>query len=214
MPEINAGLGPLSQLKQFILAESLVPQTSFDATLTAIGLGVAGMFSRHCNRDWDYGADNKDEATANRSFLVARRFPLDLSVPLVVERCDSLVDGLPSWVVVPGAAYNVGPEAGMIYLAGYQGSYLSRLRLSSAGGYWWPGLSDAKPDGAVQVPDQLRLAWLLQCQALWLVRDDLGKAIAGSSGGTALLGLSLVGYDLVPEVKALLASFIRYGMNG
>jgi hypothetical protein len=218
MAEINAGLGSLSELKAFILASSMSASTDveFDAPLTALGLGVAGMFASRCNRDWAYGAANREDWTANRSFMAARHFPLNMEVPVVVERCDSLVGGVQNWVVVPEAAYNIAAAAGLVYLAGYQGNYLSRIRLTSAGGYWWLGL-DAEiiiPVGASPVPPDLKLAWLLQCQALWLVRDNLGTAVAGASGGGSLLGLSLPGYDLIPEVKTLLSGYIRYAMNG
>lgn len=217
MAEINAGLGSLAELKAFLLAASMsgVADTANDANLTRIGLGVAGMFEEHCNRVWAYDAAAKDEFSANRSFLVARRYPLNLAVPLVVERCDSLVAGVQVWTPIPDGAYNVSAEAGIVYLAGYQGNYLSRVRLTSAGGFWWLGL-DANltpPAGAAVVPDGLKLAWLIQCQALWTVRDDLGIAIAGQRAGDQP-SLTLPAYDLVPEVANTLRDFVRYQMSG
>jgi len=218
MAEINAGLGSLAELKEFLLAKSMssVADTANDQTIMKIGAGVAGQFGDHCNRDWDYGEGKVDEFTANRSFIVARQYPLNLTIPLVIERSDALVGGVQVWTPIPDAAYNVAAQAGIVYLSGVQGNYLSRIRMTSAGGYWWDGLdaNPTPPPGAARVPHALRLAWLLQCQALWLVRDDLGTAIAGSSGGSALLGLSLPGYDLIPEVRALLSKFIRYGVSG
>jgi hypothetical protein len=218
MAEVNAGLGSLAELKDFLLAKSMssVADTANDTTIMKIGAGVAGMMADHCNRDWDYGEGKIDEFTANRAFIVARQYPLNLEIPIVIERCDSLVGGVQQWTPLPGAAYNIAAQAGIVYLSGVQGDFMSRLRMTSAGGYWWEGLdaNATPPTGAARVPHALRLAWLLQCQALWLVRDDLGTAIAGSSGGNAILGLSLPGYDLIPEVQALLSKFIRYGMSG
>lgn len=218
MAEVNAGLGNLAELKQFLLARSMsgLTDTANDATLTAIGLGVAGMFAAHCNRDWSYGAANVDEFTANRSFAVARRYPVNMDVVPTMELCTQITNGAKVWTPVTDPFLNIAEDRGMFYLGGYQGNYLSRIRITSAGGYWWLGLDaeTALPTGAAAVPNELKLAWLLQCQALWLVRDDLGIAVAGSSGGSALLGLSLPGYDLVPEVRSLLKDFIRYAIMG
>lgn len=217
MAEVNAGLGSLSELKAFLLAKSMagVADTANDANLTRIGLGVAGMFAAHCNRDWDYQAAAVSEFTANRSFLISRRYPLNLAIPVVVERCDALVAGVQTWTPIPDGAYNVAADRGLVYLAGYQGNYLSRVRLTCAGGYWWEGLdaNATPPAGAAVVPDELRLAWLIQCQALWTVRDDLGIAIAGQNAGQQP-SLTLPNYDLVPEVENTLRDFVRYSMTG
>jgi hypothetical protein len=215
MAEVNAGLGNLTELKAFILAASMRAQTDYDAQLTAIGLGVAGMLAEHAHRDWEYGDAWVDEMTANRSFMLATHYPINLTESVQVERCDSWVNGAPVWTVIPNAIYNVGAEAGMVQLAGYQGNYLSRIRLTSAGGYWWLGLDalTAAPAGAATVPDNLKLAWLLQCQALWLVRDNLGLTVAGA-GSVSFVTLSLPGYELIPEVESLMRDYRRYSMSG
>lgn len=217
MAEINAGLGSLAELKAFLLAASMAGagDTANDANLTRIGLGVAGMFEEHCNRTWAYDAAAVTEFPANRSFILAKRYPLNLAVPLIVERSDSLVGGVQVWTPIPDGAYNVAADTGIVYLAGYQGSYLSRIRLTSAGGFWWEGLdaNPIPPAGAAVVPPALKLAWLIQCQALWTVRDDLGIAIAGTQAGQQP-SLTLPAYDLVPEVANTLHDFIRYSMSG
>lgn len=211
--DINAGLGNLADLKGFILAPSMRGQTDYDEMLTAIGLGVAGMLAEHCNREWPYAVGQVREQPANVSFLVANNYPINPEVPIMLEICTGWTSGAPVWTPLANAIQNVNYEAGLVYLYGYQGNYLARLRMTYDGGYWWPGLSAVQPVGSSKVPDNLRLAWLLQCQALWLVRDNLGVSVAGS-GSVSFVTLTLPGYELIPEVRELLTNFIRYKMGG
>jgi len=215
MAEINAGLGNLTELKGFILAASMRAQTDYDAQLTAIGKGVAGMLAEHCNRKWEYTEGAISEFPANRSFLLADPYPLNLTTPLKVEICTSWQNGAPVWTELTDVIENVNAEGGLVYLMGYQGNYLARLRLTADGGFWWLGLDaeTAIPTGASQVPANLKLAWLLQCQSLWLVRDNLGVTVAGA-GSVSFVTLSLPGYELIPEVRELLTNFMRYSMSG
>jgi hypothetical protein len=215
MAEVNAGLGNLTELKAFILAASMRAQTDYDEQLLQIGKFVAGIFSERCTRKFEYSEGNVDEMTANRSFMLATHYPLNLTEPLKVEICDGWVNGAPVWTEITNAIYNVGADASMVQLAGYQGNYLSRIRLTSTGGYWWLGLDalTAAPAGATEIPGELKAAWLVQCQALWLVRDNLGITVAGA-GSVSFVTLSLPGFELIPEVRDLLVDYKRYSMSG
>jgi hypothetical protein len=206
-------LGTLAELKAFVLAESLVPSSDFDANLTLIGDGVHKQFNSHCNRTLEAVAAAKKTFTANRSFLIADAYPLNTqpaSVP-TIELCSSMVGGVEQWVAQPDVLANINFDAGLVYLQSYLGDYQARIRMTYTGGYTITG---APPAGGVALPSDIKLAWLLQCQALWLVRDDLGTAVAGQKGGGALLGLSLPGYDLIPEVKTLLGEYRRMAISG
>jgi len=214
MPEVNAGLGNLTELKAFILPASLRAATDYDAQLLQIGLGVAGALASICNREWGYQA-GVTEFPANRSFILATRYPINSTIAPTIERCDSWAAGAPVWVAVANAVYNVAYDGGIVYLAGIQGNFLSRVRMTSTGGYWWLGL-DAQvtlPTGAAAIPDDLKLAWLLQCQALWLVRDNLGVTVAGA-GSVSFVTLSLPGYELVPQVREIINGYVRFAISG
>ena len=70
--------------------------------------------------------------------------------------------------------------------------------------------SGSLPVGATERPHDLFLAWLLQCEHAWGLRDKLGIAVAQDRAGVSpdLIGLSRL--DLVPEVRAALATYKRF----
>ena len=74
--------------------------------------------------------------------------------------------------------------------------------------------ADAIPVGATARPADLYLAWLLQCEHVWKLRDKLGLSIAEQGGGgEQLLGLSLAGMNLIPDVKLVLDTYTRRSLT-
>ena len=67
------------------------------------------------------------------------------------------------------------------------------------------------PSGATALPDDLKLAWLLQCEHLWKLRDAQGVSLAEKAGTSPLL--TLAGANLAPEVKAILDGYVRYSLS-
>ncbi len=66
------------------------------------------------------------------------------------------------------------------------------------------------PSGATALPDDLKFAWLTQCEAAWQLRDKLGLSLA--EGAESRRTLTLGQLQLVPEVEAILKNHIRYAI--
>lgn len=67
----------------------------------------------------------------------------------------------------------------------------------------------ALPEGATALPADLKLAWLLQCEHLWRLRDPLGTAIASEETQSPALPAA----QLVPEVERTLKTYRRYALS-
>ena len=65
------------------------------------------------------------------------------------------------------------------------------------------------PSGATELPADLKLAWLLQCQLVWQSLDNLGTGI-GSSEMRAATVASLQKLILAPEVAETLRRYVRH----
>ncbi len=67
------------------------------------------------------------------------------------------------------------------------------------------------PTGATALPADLSLAWLNQCEHVWKTHDKLGISLSpDSASAPQLLGLSLAGMTLVPDVEQTLRRYMRY----
>lgn len=53
------------------------------------------------------------------------------------------------------------------------------------------------------------------CESIWKTHDKLGLAIGekAGGGGGSLLGLSLPGLDIPPEVKNLIQPYVRFAIT-
>jgi hypothetical protein len=207
---MNLGLGNLDDLKQFILAESLRDQTDKDAVLQVIGKGVAAAFHRRCNRDFDRVVGAVDNFTADRSDWTLRRYPVEAITSVEIKSSDS-----EGYVAQTDAIQNSHLEAGLIDFGGFLGDHRTRVRVVYTGGFWFetkePTDDDyptAQPEGTTAVPDDLKQAWLLQCQHVFESKDHLlPKGIAADGSP---LPLNLKDAGIVPAVEELLRGFIRY----
>jgi hypothetical protein len=86
--------------------------------------------------------------------------------------------------------------------AGYTLSYLALSPTAAAA-------AATLPEGATALPDDLKFAWLLQCEHLWKLRDKLGVSIAAPAGSQAP-SLTLAGAELIPEVAAIARAHRRF----
>ena len=209
---MDLGLGNLAELKARLLPASYT-QTGFDTVIAQIGRGVASMFDGYCNRSFGRVAGEKDYFTGDRFTWIVNRFPLEVVTTLEVR--DSLDAG---WVVQSGLIINQQESAGLIQFGAALGNHYSQVRLTYTGGYWYDTTEDntgTLPTGATQLPNDIKEAWFLACENVWLLRDKLGaKLVGGGSGASNLLGLSLPGLDFPPLVKAILDGYMRYQITG
>lgn len=209
-------LGNLTQLKVFLLNESLRSDTQWDIALELLGKGIARRMQGFCNREFERIVDGTFEVPADRWHVTLPRYPLEAAP--AIELREDLATGYVAQtfndVVVD---HNLA--AGLISFVEPLGAAGARLRFTYTGGYWVPD-DDAEtpeddddlPEGAFLVPEDLRLAWQLQCQRTWNVRDNMGTDVSGERS-VQFVSSTLAGLELVPEVKEMLRPFIRYALT-
>lgn len=201
---MNSGFSNLTALKRHLLPTGMQPGTEYDAQILSIGKGVASRMEGYCNRVFARAVGEVYEFPGQTMLVVVPRFPLESVTKL--EECDTLDTG---WYDVTGNILNKGLDAGYIYFGGMLGVFGSRLRVTYTGGYWWDTTEDltgTMPDGATELPDDLTLAWKLQCAHLWQSKDRLGAGAAKEPNKFSALG----DYKLIPEVEDTLKDYIRF----
>ena len=216
---MNAGFSNLDFLRRQVLANSLKTDTRFDQLIQSIGLGVAGQFGRFCNRDWAYQAGIMEVAAGDRMFWYARRAPVTqfTQVELRFFRTDS-------WVSIMSQPLQANEETGLIHFGYTLGRSPIEFRVTYNGGYFWEQLepSDANYPSAVpadiennpadldpnkfMLPDELKLAWLLQVKHVWENLDKLGTDLLKSGKVSSLRFPE----DFAPSVEQTLNAFKRY----
>lgn len=208
---MNVGFSNLITLKTQLLASGLVPSTDFDAPITALGLGVAAAFEAYCNRKFAYTVNDQFICTADRDHAYVARYPIETFTSIELK-----ADITAGWEMQTGLVLNTNSESGLIYWGAGISFQWAQMRITYTGGYWWDTTEDntgQMPNGATPLPANLKLAWLLQCELTWRVRDKLGLSIVGeekSQRGSH--PQELLDLDISPSVKSMLESFRRYSM--
>lgn len=204
---MNAGLSNLTNLKRELLLASDAAGTDYDASVTALGLGVASMFEAYCDRKFFRVVDDVFECSADRYSVVVPRYPIEAINS--VEMRDSIASG---WEEQPDMPDNYLPEAGLVQFGAPPGVWPATLRITYTGGYWWDTTEDSsgtKPAGATAIPSALVSAWHLQCKFFWDRRSMEDRAKAGFSDKDAARFIA-PDDELLSSVKTLLAAFRRY----
>ncbi len=104
-------------------------------------------------------------------------------------------------------------KSGLINFGSIQGSASTFIRATYTGGYWYDTAeteNTSQPAGSTLVPYHVREAWFVQCKKVWDVIDPLGAGLIKGGSDAQLVGLSLAGLELVPQVKAMLTPEKRY----
>jgi hypothetical protein len=194
----------LTELKGQLLAASLRGDTNYDGVITGIGLGVAGQFDRHCNRQLQRVENEQDVFPGDRRHWYLSRYPVES-----ISRCekqDSVEDG---WVVLPELIQAQQLAQGYVMFIAVQGYYWSRLRITYTGGYWFDETEDGSgvmPGTATALPAEVKLAWYLQCQNVWKRWEKLGAGITErpeTSGAVGQLALAPAARELLNGYKRM-----------
>lgn len=298
---MNLTLGTLDELKAHLLNEALQDDTRFDATIAALGLGVAGEFERLCARRFGRVVGATFEASADRDHYTLPRYPVEAVTK--IELRQTLAEGWVDQGDVDGLVRQIMAEAGLVLLDALLGGWADRVRLTYTGGYWidesadgtidhrsavqqgsvslsandetkaisfgvafasapkvalslvapaggviisvqpsaittsgctallaapipdagyslqWiavaanaTGSGGALPEGATELPHELKVAWFLQCEHIWRLRDKLGTSVA-ESARTAADMAALTSLQVLPSVQAILASHRRFALT-
>ena len=208
---MNAGLSNLATLKSWLLAAGMQDSTDYDAQIAAIGQGVAGAFECFCDRQFARVENDTFDCLANRDHVILPRYPVEAVPTVEIREADA-----EAFVEVTGASIvNMGARAGIVYFDTEPGTYRDRLRITYTGGYYFEqlepddvGYPTAQPTDSIAVPDALLLAWRLQCEHIWKLKDKLGTALAEKEEAPG----TLAALQLIPQVEQILNSFRRLAL--
>lgn len=211
---MNSGLSNLATLKAWLLPESMRLNDDYDAQILAIGLGMSGLLERHCHRQFARAIGATHECSADRAHVVLPRYPVEAVTKVEIRR--NLTEG---WVELTDVVENQNLAAGLLLFGSELGSWGERLRLTYTGGYWWRTAepadtgyaADTLPTGATALPDDLQLAWRLQCELAWSKRDNLGLSIGEKPDNVSVGSLSRI--QLTDGVKDMLRPYVRLSLS-
>jgi hypothetical protein len=218
---MNTGFSNLASLKAQILSPQLQSRTDWDARIQAIGLGVAAQFETYCNRKFMRTANDQQIISADRVEFSLKRYPLE-----AVSLIELKVTELDGWQTLDQAPWNVLQTIDL--LPGIVrfpedddvGPYYGQVRFTYTGGFWWPqldigdpGYPDMQPTGSYSLPNDLLFAWHMQCRKVWEAIDKVGDKILTVGTNVRNPSEVLAGLDLIPQVKTVLNSHIRYQLT-
>jgi hypothetical protein len=207
---MNAGLTNLETLKRHLLSASMTNGAQFDLQIKTIGLGIASMIERLCSRELVYQAGAQVETTADREHIIVPRYPI-----VDVTKVETRAIGDAAWTEETGEPQMFNARSGIVYFGSRLGDSQTMVRVTYSGGYWFdtaepgdePGVM---PEGASPLPDDLKSAFLLQCEQVWATRDKLGAGLTGQEPGGQFLNTKLSYLDVLPLVKEMLRGYVRH----
>lgn len=202
---MNAGLSNLAKLKAQLLPGSWAATTAQDAVITALGLGVAGLFEAHTGRKFARVVGENEYFEASGSHLQLHRLPVETLSALALQSTfggtfDSVIDNV----------LRVTPSGIVTLAATLDRTGGSTLRATYTGGFWYDTAEDNSgvlPGGATALPATLQTAWFMQCKALY-ARTETDAVKAGlDSGNLGALSALLNEAQLLPVVVSMLNQY-------
>lgn len=193
---MDLGLGNLATLKPWLLPPDALSDTSFDAALQILGKGVASALEKYCGRKFGRSQGAVFTVPGPALVLIVDRYPIEAFTKLEYKSIGS--DAV--WNDMTDMVSQWDWQTGVVELAGALGTSQERIRVTYNGGYFYEtleptdtGYPTAQPTGSYELPDDLQLAWLQQCAAVWELRHKLGIALATvpEAGKAAIGGIKL-----------------------
>lgn len=193
----------LEVLKANVLPGELSSRSDWDTQITAIALGVAESFDKHCNRTLARDTAKIDYFTADRDHANLTCYPVE-SITEVAEKTS--YDG--SYTAVSNSILFLDEAAGLVHFSGNFGTRSTRLRVTYSGGFWVDtsvAQDGSLPAGSVELPSDILGAFYQQVSHELTIRDVLGVASATQQANSHLQTL-----ELLPRVKEILSKYIRW----
>lgn len=209
---MNAGFGSLTYLKSQLLAEALRVDESYDDQLLAIGLGVVGSFENFCQRPFARTSGKVEILPADHHEFLLTLIPIESISAIALKLSEA--DGWETQTINDFVS-TIDLAAGIVHLAGSgdAGPHYGQVRFTYTGGYWWDETedeSDTLPNGATEIPDDLKLAWILQAKEVWNQTDRLGTGIIALEKSKTPTFKEL---ELIPAVKQILGDYVRFNLT-
>ncbi len=213
------GLGTLSQLRALCLPGTFgAADTQFDDALAAIGRGVSAQFDSLCNRRFARVEDETEEFEGGRCYLSASRYPIKSISAIAWREVVGIVPGEWSDATTAFRVNGTNFRAGLIGL--YRGSEIGtysgeQFRLTYTGGYFVAddppaeGDPEPMPEGATALPEDLALAWQLQCAHVFEAANYFGTAAIRTPNAVTGKMPPLTQVEILPVVKATLDRYTR-----
>ena len=212
----DCGLGTLGELKRFCITPAMTNANTFDVPLQFIGRGVAKSFNDAVNRRFKREVGVLEQFSFSRRNLCSIHTPIETITKMELKYSEAegwidlttglslcLVDYIEGIVRVPDDMWPISAQ--------FQHGKPGIWRLTITGGYWYDPTDDGtgtQPAGSYLLPDDLKLAWLLQCQHLFINRDNLG--ITWSPAGEVHdTRKSLASVNFIPVAKSALSNYHR-----
>jgi hypothetical protein len=200
-----AGLSSLVALKAQILPPAMRARTDFDAALTSLGVGVAMLMERYCDRRFTRAAGAVEKFSANNLSFSLARFPVE-SIASVVLNAAQTGDA----TTITADIHRADLAAGLVHFSEPPGSQHDTVTITFTGGFWWDASEDASggslPSGATALPADILLAFYLQMKAVCESQNLFGLAsVQGDSKAAASPLL-----ELIPAVKDILNTYRRF----
>ncbi|MCX6896325.1 MAG: hypothetical protein NTZ16_12670 [Verrucomicrobia bacterium] len=177
---MNSGFSNLTELKAHLLPSAMRSGIAFDTAIAAIGLGVVTAFEQYCNRKFQRTVAATMVCTADRDHCYLDRYPVE-----ALTKTELKADINVGWEQQDGLVLNMNEASGLVYWGAGISFAWAQLRFTFTGGFFWntlepadQGYPAALPNGAAALPADLKLAWLMQCEAIWANRDKLGASVA------------------------------------
>jgi hypothetical protein len=211
---MNAGFSNLDTLRKQLLPGTLANERRFDQVFTALGLGTAAAFENFCNRKFNRVADDTEILPADKCQFLLSRYPVETLTAIDLKTTEA--DGFVAQTVNTFVR-TVDLKSGIVNCpeGADAGPWYAQVRFTYTGGFWWETLEpdDAsypspQPAGSTALKEDLRLAWLMQCEAIWAQRDKLGIGLTDAPATQS----KVAALDLSPLVKQMLAQFVRYNL--
>jgi hypothetical protein len=212
---MNCGLGNLTSLKNHLLAKSMAAETRFDEVIADIGRGNTALMERFTGRKFARAVNTTEIFPADRCTFLVARFPIESVSQSEYKQTET--DG---WVVQATDFIEMIDHAPGIIATSHNadvGLPHEQVRFTFTGGYHIEFLEPSEgttdlPANATALPDDLRLAWLIQSRLTWTAIDKLGAGVVkeGPSGQFVTGGLSDL--KLSPKVEQILAPYKRYAL--
>ena len=212
----DCGLGTLGELKRFCITASMAGDNMYNEAMLHIGRSTAKAFDDAVGRHFKREVGALEQFNFSRRYLMLAHAPIESITKMELKYTEAegwidLTTGIPLCMIDFVEGILTVPDDFWPISAQFNHNRPGLWRLTVTGGYWYDPTDDGSgtpPTGANVLPEDLKTAWLLQCQHLWVNRDNLGITWS-PSGESRDTRKSLASVKFIPAVSMALTEYAR-----